>query len=113
LNWNLLGDAAFFLATAATLIFALLYGLLAPWWRTPAGRNIMAVMGAMALAFGYFTWAIAIGGPPPAFLPMRALIFVAIAASVTWRTVIFIKHHIIRSLTGRREMRGHELEDTR
>jgi hypothetical protein len=110
LSWNLLGNIAFYLATASSIIFALLYFLLAPWWKTLAGRNIMAVMGAMAVAFGYFSWAIAIGGAPPGFQPMRALIFLSIAASVTWRTVIFIKRHVADSLSERKK---NELEDAR
>jgi drug/metabolite transporter (DMT)-like permease len=114
LNWNVIGNGAFYVATASTVIFAILYLFLAPWWKTPAGRNIMAVMGAMGLAFGYFAWAIAIGGTPPAFVPMRAIIFIAIAASVTWRTVIFIKHHVIRSLFGREGAdRDDHLQDSR
>jgi hypothetical protein len=113
LSWDLIGDVAFFVATASTIIFALLYVLLAPWWKTSAGRNIMAVMGTMALAFGYFTWSILVGGARHSYMPMRALIFLAIASSVTWRTVIFVKHHIIRSLADRKESRNHELEDAR
>ena len=98
MNWKLAGDIAFYAATAASVSFALMYLLFAPWRSTAAGRNIMAVMGSVALAFGYFTWAIAIGGIPPGFHPVRALLFMSIAAAIGWRTVIFIRHHILRSL---------------
>lgn len=112
MNWNLFGDIAFYLATAASVIFALLYLFLAPWWRTVTGRNIMSVMGIMAIAFGYFTWVIAIGGAPHGFQPMRAFLFLAIAASVSWRTVIFIKRHLAASLSESERERD-ELEDAR
>ena len=113
MNWNALGDVAFYLATISSVLFAILYLLFAPWWKTPAGRNIMAVMGTMGVAFAYFSWAIAIGGAPPAFYPVRALLFIGIAASVTWRTVMFIKHHVFRSLRSQEKEIKHELEDAR
>lgn len=112
MTWAHLGDFAFYATTFVTILFAALYFVTAPWWRTVTGRNIMAVMGSMAVAFGYFTWVISMGHIPPGFMPMRALIFIAIGLSIGWRTVIFIRHHIIRSLRAGKE-REHELEDSR
>lgn len=114
MSWETLGDVAFYVAAFSSALFAVLYLFFAPWWKTSAGRNIMAVMGILALAFGYFAWAIANDGPPPGFLPMRALLFIGIALSVSWRTMLFIRHHVVRSLRGRaRERMGNELEDAR
>lgn len=116
MNSKDLGDYAFYLATAMTVLFSLLYLFSAPWWQTSAGRNIMSVMGSVAIAFSYFSWAIAVGGIPPGFDGMRALLFILIALSVTWRTVIFIRHHLLRSLRGQTpEKQGgsNELEDVR
>lgn len=115
MSWKQAGDLAFFVATGITVFFAICYFLGAPWWKTVAGRNIMSVMGTMALAFSYFTWAIAVGGIPPGFDTIRALLFIGIALAVGWRTVIFIRHHLLRSL---REPDGegdnkNELEDAR
>lgn len=112
MNWDLLGDIGFYGATVAALLFSVLYMVFAPWWKTTAGRNIMAVMGSMALAFGYFTWVIWIGHVPVGFQPIRALLFIAIALSIGWRTVIFIRNHIIRSLRAGEE-RENELENSR
>lgn len=72
----------------------------------------MAVMGSVAAAFAYFSWAIAIGHVPPGFWPMRALLFMGIALAVSWRIVIFIRHQIIRSRKAGEE-RKNELEDAR
>lgn len=112
MSWDRLGDIGFYGATAVTLLFALLYFLFAPWWTTTTGRNIMSVMGSMAITFSYFTWVIWLGHVPPGFLPMRALLFLAIGASIAWRTVIFIRSHLIPSLRAEKE-RKNELENTR
>jgi hypothetical protein len=111
-SWVEFGNIAFYSTTVVSVLFALLYMIFAPWWKTFAGRNIMAVMGSMAVAFGYFTWVINLGHVPPGFMPMRALIFTAIALSIGWRTVIFIRFHIIRSLRAGKG-RQDELEDSR
>lgn len=112
MTWREVGDVAFYVAAGVTVSFALLYLLFAPWWKSVAGRNIMAVMGSVALAFAYFAWAIASKGIPKGFHEMRALLFMSIAAAIGWRTVIFMKHHIIPSLRTGKEPKD-ELEDTR
>jgi hypothetical protein len=111
-NWRQLGDIAFYATTFVTVFFALIYLVSAPWWKTIAGRNIMSVMGSMAVAFGYFTWVIWLGHVPRGFEPMRALIFIAIGSSILWRTVIYIRFHVIRSLRAEEEQEN-ELENTR
>ena len=68
MSWRDVGDVAFYVAAGVTVTFALLYLLFAPWWKTVGGRNIMAVMGSVALAFAYFAWAIASKGIPAGFL---------------------------------------------
>jgi hypothetical protein len=105
-SWKEVGDVAFYAATGATVLFALLYLIFASWWKTLAGRNIMAVMGSVALAFGYFTWAIASDGVPVGFHPIRALLFAAIALSVSWRVWILIRVHIIPSFRDRKARRS-------
>lgn len=114
MDWKAIGDFAFYVCTAVTILFSVLYFFLAPWWRTVTGRNIMSVMGAMALAFSYFSWAIHVGGVPDGFDAMRAILFTCLTLAVAWRTVIFIKHHVIRSLraAGVEEDKD-ELEDAR
>lgn len=110
MSWKEIGDIAFYICTGITVLFAALYLFLAPWWKTVTGQNIMAVMGTMALAFSYFSWAIHSDGIPDGFDPMRAVLFALLAASIGWRTVIFIRQHLIRSLKGENE---NELENTR
>lgn len=112
MSWRTYGDWAFYACTAVTVLFALLYLALAPWWKTIAGRNIMTVMGSLAVALAYFTWVIVNGGVPHYFWPTRALLFTGLAAGIGWRTVIFIRHHIIRSLRDRGGDKN-ELENSR
>ena len=112
MSWKTYGDWAFYACAFVAVMFSLLYLFLAPWWKTVSGRNIMTVMGSLAVALGYFGWVIYIGGVPSHFWPIRALIFTAIAAAIGWRIVIFIRHHVIRSLRAG-EGTKHELEDPR
>lgn len=114
MSWKYIGDIAFYAATGITILFTVLYGFLAPWWETHTGRNIIAVMGSVAMAFSYFSWAIAVGGIPPGFDATRAFLFMSIGLAIGWRTVIFIRVHLLRSLRG--DPKGdnkNELENSR
>lgn len=102
MSWKTIGDIAFYACTGVTVLFALLYLFFAPWWQTTTGRNIMAVMGSVALAFGYFTWVIALGGLPAGFYPVRALIFASIATAIGWRVWILIRHQVIPGFRSRK-----------
>jgi hypothetical protein len=94
LSWKQYGDFAFYACTVATVAFVIAYLVLAPWYRTTTGRNIMAVMGSVALAFVYFTVAIQQGGVPFGFYPIRALLFTFIFLSVGWRVIILVRAQV-------------------
>lgn len=113
-GWREFGDWAFFACAFITVLFAVLYLFLAPWWQTVTGRNIMSVMGSIAVAFAYFAWVIHLGGVPGYFWPMRAILFSGIALAIGWRIVIFIREHLRRSLrTSKRKRDEDELENSR
>lgn len=99
MNWQTYGDWAFYITAVISVLFAVLYLLLAPWWRSTTGRNVMAVMGTLAVAFTYFAWVISKGGVPQGFYPMRAFIFTCLGLSIGWRLVMFVRHHLVPSLT--------------
>ena len=111
MSWKEYGDVAFYGCALVTALFVVLYAVAAPWWRNLAGRNIMAVMGSVALAFVYFAWVISQGGVPGNFYPIRALLFTGIFLSIGWRVLLLIKHQILDVL--RRKRAKHELEDQR
>ena len=113
MSWREVGDVGFYAATAVAIAFSLLYLIFAPWWKTETGRNIMAVMGSMAITFGYFAWVISLGHLPAGFMPVRAILFNAVAVSIVWRTVMLIRSHIIPSLRRTGKERKDELEDSR
>ncbi len=96
MSWKDFGDWAFFGAAIASLLFVLVYLTIAPWWETSTGRNIMAVMGTVAIAFGYFAWVILAGGVPDGFYPVRALLFTGIALSISWRVWMLIRVQLRR-----------------
>ena len=113
MGWKEFGDWAFLACAVVAVLFAVLYLFSAPWWTTPTGRNIMALMGSVALAFTYFAWVIQIGGVPYGFYPIRAMLFVGIATSIGWRVAILVKSHIIPSLTSGRRGERSNVEDSR
>lgn len=110
MDWKTFGDIAYYAATASAVVFALLYLLIAPWWKTQTGRNIMAVMGAIALALGYFAWVIARGGVPHGFFPVRAVLFSGIALAISWRVGLLIRNQY-QLLRKPKEGKQNDLED--
>jgi hypothetical protein len=96
MNWKDYGDWAFFACAGVAVVFAVLYLFVAPWWKSPTGRNIMAVMGSMALALGYFAWVIAAHGVPPGFYPVRAILFTGIALAIGWRVVLLVRVQVLQ-----------------
>lgn len=112
MDWKTFGDIAFYAAAIAAVVFVLLYMGIAPWWKTQTGRNIMSVMGAIAVALAYFAWIIARGGVPQGFYPIRALLFSGIALAITWRVGILIRNQAIL-LRKPKEGNENELENTR
>jgi zinc transporter ZupT len=109
-DWKTLGDVAFYVAAVSAVLFALLYLVFAPWWKTETGRNIMAVMGSLAAAMGYFAWVISRGGVPGGFYPVRALLFLSIAAAILWRVTLLVRTQLLRKP---KEGNKDELEDAR
>lgn len=93
--WRLLGNLSFYGLTAVSGIFCVLYLTLSPWWKTQTGRNIMALMGSLALSAGYFTWAIVRQGVPPWFYPIRFFLFTSLFLAIGWRVVIFVRAQLL------------------
>jgi hypothetical protein len=108
-SWQTYGNWAFFAAAVAAVLFALLYLAFAPWWKTATGRNIMSVMGALAISFAYFAWVISMGGVPASFYPVRAILFTCIALAIGWRVWMFFRVQILQRKRDKRD----ELEDAR
>lgn len=79
----------------AVAVFMATYHLLAPWYRSEVGRNIMAFMGCnqMLLALGVLQ--MLVGGMAPApwswFNVLRAAAFAGLGVVVWWRWSLLIR----------------------
>jgi len=91
LSWKEYGDWVFYACAVVSVIFVLTYLVLAPWWRTSTGRNIMFVMGTLALAMVYFGIVIHSGGISAGFYPVRASLFSMMFIGITWRVVLLFR----------------------
>lgn len=91
-----------FLAVLSALIataFVVLYWATARWWRSEMGRNVMALMGSLALlldltAVRAFTQAV----PAPHadwFLWVRLGVFAFIPVAIGWRLWILVRLQIL------------------
>jgi high-affinity Fe2+/Pb2+ permease len=96
ITWKETGDVLIVATAVVSGLFVVLYAILAPWQRTPEGRNIMAVMGTLFVSLAYFAWAVARGGVPPFFYPIRASLFALMATFIGQRVIILIKAQVIR-----------------
>jgi hypothetical protein len=103
LNWKFAGDIAYTCVAFFTALFVLIYLLVAPWYRTQAGRNIMGVMASLGILMSYFGLAIWVGGVPFALYPMRFFLFVALGYFVLRRLIILITGQLVPVLRKRRE----------
>lgn len=77
-------------------VFCALYALLAPWWRSEIGRNLMALMAVIGLFLGLATmhliW-------PHIFdnqMWIRPVMWSSICAIVWWRVVLLVKTQVVK-----------------
>lgn len=113
--WAALGDVMILATGIVGVLFVLMYGLLAPWWRTVTGRNIFSVMLVLAANAMYFGWIVFfVGHVPLGFYPIRALLFTAMFVALSHRLYLGAKVQILIRLRQRAKRKAHiELEDTR
>lgn len=80
--------------TVVVWAFTLGYGLFAPWWRSPMGRNVMAMSLTHGLIFGLvsvnLTFGVAWGARPW----VRVVIYGSILFVFAWRGLILIREQI-------------------
>lgn len=93
--WMAAGTYAFYAFALFALLFVLLYMVFSPWWRTEAGRNIMAVMGALAVIGVYASVLQLTANRPPMYAETRFALFAFLAVSVGWRVVLFIRAQLL------------------
>lgn len=96
MTWEVAGDVAFYALAFMAGLFVALYAVLSPWWRTEAGRNIMAVMGSLAVIGLWGSYLLAAGGRGVWFYPVRFFMFTGLALALAWRVVMFVRVQVIR-----------------
>lgn len=110
MSWREIGNWAILLVAILACLFALAYGLITPWYRSAMGRSLFGMLASLATGVAYFGWAIFHSPLPIGFFPMRAVIFIALAASMG-ASVILLARAQIKGHPKRKAR--HELEDTR
>ena len=83
-------------AALASTAFVFAYHILAKWWETAVGRNVMLLMGALAAVFDLWLLNIMLGRPDWmvwVFGPLLALI----GGSIWWRLRLLVKAQRDRS----------------
>lgn len=94
--WKETGDALIVASAIMAGIFVLLYGLVAPFWRTPEGRNLMGVMATLFMGLAYYGWAVSQGGTPDGAYPIRAVLFGLLTAFLAQRVIVLIRAQLVR-----------------
>lgn len=89
-----IGNAAAHFATAGWLLFAVLYGSLAPWWRSPIGRNMLVHALVLAVTFALVSVQLLWGVQWPAREWVRLAIFGGVAVVAWWRLFILLTDQI-------------------
>lgn len=89
-----MGSYAAHFATAGWLLFAVLYGGMAPWWRSSIGRNVLVHAVVLAITFGLVSVQLIFGVQWPAREWVRLAIFVGVAGVAWWRLFILFTDQI-------------------
>ena len=86
-----LGDWLSHATTLTVLGFVMIYASIAPWWRTPIGRNIMALAVANLLVFALISANLVWGLDWVGRQGVRVATFAAISSIFAWRTIILVR----------------------
>jgi hypothetical protein len=95
-------DIARVVALFGAVVFAVTYHLLAPWWRSQIGQNLMTMTGGVALLLllGVARTVLAPGAPAvDAYFGQSVLVllaFLALGVAFWWRWVLLIRQQVPR-----------------
>ncbi len=79
---RLAGNILVSLAGLGGVLFVVTYGLMAPWWRSWAGRSLMSLGFAIAAACSLVT--ISLWWPDIPWRPWLRIVLYGLAAAATW-----------------------------
>lgn len=89
-----LGTYAVHFAFVGWLLFAVLYGALAPWWRSSIGRNMLVLAAVLAVTLGLVSLQLMFGIEWPARDWVRLAIFGAVALTGWHRLLVLLTDQI-------------------
>lgn len=95
------GDWAAHFGFVGILLFTLGYAVFARWWRSPIGRNMMALAVVHCVVFGLIVVQIDFGTSWGGRPVVRALVFASIAMVYWWRGFILLVDQILAPPAGR------------
>lgn len=85
----------------SSLVFCLMYHLVARWWRHPLGTSLMIYQVAMTVVMGFTAWRfLARADFPLAANIARTVVFAVLPAALIWRTVVTLR---VQRRKGRQE----------
>jgi hypothetical protein len=91
------GNAAVWVALAASVLFCIGYAVLAPWRSSAEGKHLMMFTAVIGVAFAWIAYRQVISSAPPAALSIevpRAVILSALAAGLVWRLALLIRNQV-------------------
>lgn len=78
------------IAAVSGLAFIVTYSVLAPWWRSAIGWNLVLMAAALTVAFGMLAGRAWFG---PLGMPVWVAVVLVITGTLIWRTVLLVVEH--------------------
>jgi|SRR3954464_10787173 uncharacterized membrane protein YagU involved in acid resistance len=89
------GTWGFIASAAGAVAFVLTYSLVAPWWRTPAGRYVWAFSVSVTFLISLASYRLAFGRPP-FWDQLRAAGYVLLATVIWTAEIALIRVQVLR-----------------
>ena len=102
---RVIGMVAYYICTLGALSFVVLYGALAPWWRTVIGRHMMTFMAVLAGILLYGTVVPLLGLSLEQRLWSRVIAYILFGGVVWWRVGLMVVLQV-ENLRNTRNPRG-------
>jgi xanthosine utilization system XapX-like protein len=108
MSWvRLIGNVLVWISGIEALAFVVLYWITSPWWRTPAGRSIMGLLGVLAGILLLSMLRQVVGGDTLWFAWLRVAVFACLPIEIARRTLLLIRLQLrSRRARGERDEAG-------
>lgn len=90
-----IGNLGFIASAIGAVAFIVTYSLVAPWWRTPAGRHVWFFSLAVTFIISLAAYRLAFG-PPPFWTELRAAGYLILAAAIWAAEIALIRVQVLR-----------------